>query len=321
MKNKKVLITGANGLVGNYMVQKCIDKGAFVTAVDIRQPDNQLEKYKDENYQFINADLREFKNCKTIVDGQDIIFHIAGVKGSPKRAAEQPADYFVPMLQFNTNMMEAARLADVEWYVYTSTVGVYQPAEVFYEDDVWKTFPSEKDKYAGWAKRLGELQAEVYSVSFDLNKSSIVRPANIYGRHDNFTSESTVIASLIKRLFGEKEHPLVCWGDGSPIRDFIYAGDVADGIIKAYEQKLTQPINLGSGTGVTIRQLAETLVDIYEEMYGKKVGIEWDSTKPNGDAKRLMSTERAESVGIFQQVSLRDGLKETIDYYLNEYKK
>ena len=303
------------------MVQKCIDKGAFVTAVDIRQPDNQIEKYKSENYQFINADLREFKTCKRVVEGQDIIFHIAGVKGSPKRAAEQPADYFVPMLQFNTNMMEAARLADVEWYVYTSTVGVYQPAEVFYEDDVWKTFPSEKDKYAGWAKRLGELQAEVYSVSFDWNKASIVRPANIYGRHDNFTSESTVIASLIKRLFGEKEHPLICWGDGSPIRDFIYAGDVADGIIKAYEQKLTQPINLGSGTGVTIRQLAETLVDIYEEMYGKKVGIEWDSTKPNGDAKRLMSTERAESVGIFQQVSLRDGLKETIDYYLNEYKK
>ena len=233
---------------------------------------------------------------------------------------EQPADYFVPMLQFNTNMMEAARLEDVEWYVYTSTVGVYQPAEVFYEDDVWKTFPSEKDKYAGWAKRLGELQAEVYSVSFDWNKASVVRPANIYGRHDNFGPESTVIASLIKRLFGEKEHPLICWGDGSPIRDFIYAGDVADGIIKAYEQKLTQPINLGSGTGVTIRELAETLVDIYEEMYDKKVGIEWDSTKPNGDAKRLMSTERAESFGVIQQVSLREGLKETIDYYLNEFR-
>ena len=131
MDGKKVLITGANGLVGNYMVQKCIDRGAFVTAVDIRQPDNQIEKYKDENYQFINADLREFSSCKRVVEGQDIIFHIAGVKGSPKRAMEQPADYFVPMLQFNTNMMEAARLEDVEWYVYTSTVGVYQPAEVF----------------------------------------------------------------------------------------------------------------------------------------------------------------------------------------------
>ena len=320
MNGKKVLITGANGLVGNYAVQKCMERGAIVTAVDIVEPTNQIQKYK-ENYHFIQADLREFIQCREVVKGQDVIFHIAGVKGSPKRAMEQPADYFVPMLQFNTNMMEAARLEDVEWYVFTSTVGVYQPAEVFIEDDVWKTFPSEKDKYAGWAKRLGELQAEVYSVSYDWNKASIVRPANIYGRHDNFGPESTVIASLIKRLFGEKEHPLVCWGDGSPIRDFIYADDVADGIIKAYEQKLTQPINLGSGTGVTIKELAETLVEIYEEMYGVKVDIEWDPTKPNGDTKRLMSTERAESFGIIQQVSLKQGLKETIDYYLNEYNK
>lgn len=273
MNGKKVLITGANGLVGNYAVQKCIERGAIVM-VDIVEPTNQIEKYK-ENYHFIQADLREFIQCREIVKGQDIIFHIAGVKGSPKRAMEQPADYFVPMLQFNTNMMEASRLEDVEWYVFTSTVGVYQPAEVFIEDDVWKTFPSEKDKYAGWAKRLGELQAEVYQVSYNWNKVSIVRPANIYGRHDNFGPESTVIASLIKRLFGEKEHPLVCWGDGSPIRDFIYAGDVADGIIQAYEGRITQPINLGSGTGVTIRELAETLVELYEEMYGVKVGIEW----------------------------------------------
>jgi hypothetical protein len=122
-------------------------------------------------------------------------------------------------------------------------------------------------------------------------------------------------------LFGEKEHPLVCWGDGSPIRDFIYAGDVADGIIQAYEGKITQPINLGSGTGVTIKELAETLVEIYEEMYGEKVEINWDPTKPNGDEKRLMSTERAESFGIKQKISLKTGLKHTIDYYLNEYKK
>ncbi len=178
MNGKRVLITGANGLVGNYMIAKCINRGALVTAVDIVEPTNQIKQYKEnywykDNYNFIQADLREFSQCKEVVKGQDIIFHIAGVKGSPKRAMEQPADYFVPMLQFNTNMMEAARLEDVEWYVYTSTVGVYQPAEVFFEDDVWKTFPSEKDKYAGWAKRLGELQAEVYSVSYDWNKASI----------------------------------------------------------------------------------------------------------------------------------------------------
>ena len=87
------------------------------------------------------------------------------------------------------------------------------------------------------------------------------------------------------------------------------------------KQKLTQPINLGSGTGVTIKELAETLVEIYEEMYGEKVEINWDPTKPNGDEKRLMSTERAESFGIKQKISLKTGLRHTIDYYLNEYKK
>lgn len=315
MNGKKVLVTGASGLVGNYVVDKCLEKGAYVTGVDISLP---TARGRRENYKFIQADLREFSECQWVCSDQDVVLHVAGMKGSPKRATERPADLFVPMLQFNTNMMEAARLADVEWYVYTSTVGVYNPAEVFYEDDVWKTFPSEKDKYAGWAKRMGELQTEVYSVSYDWDRTSIVRPANIYGRHDNFGPESTVIASLIKRLFGEKEHPLICWGDGSPIRDFIYAGDVADGIIQAYEQKITEPINLGSGTGVTIRELAETLVRIYEDMYGVKVDIEWDTTKPNGDMKRLMSTERAESYGIKQKVSLKEGLRKTIDYYLTE---
>jgi GDP-L-fucose synthase len=317
MKGKKILITGANGLVGNYMVEKCINEGAFVTAIDIVEPINQIATFT-ENYKFLKVDLREFTNCREVCEGQDVIFHVAGVKGSPIRASKQPADFFVPMLQFNTNMMEAARLANVEWYVYTSSVGVYQPADVFYEDDVWKTFPSDKDKYPGWAKRIGEMQSEVYSITYDWNKISIVRPANIYGKFDNFGENATVIGSLIKRLFGEHEIPLVCWGDGSPIRDFIYAGDVADGIIDAYTNKITEPINLGSGCGVTIKELAETLVEIYYEMYGKKVDIIWDTTKPNGDMKRIMSTQKAESYGIKQKVSLKEGLKEAINFFLNK---
>jgi GDP-L-fucose synthase len=318
VKNKKVLITGANGLVGNHLVDKCISLGAIVTATDVVIPYNQIKKYS-QNYEFIQADLREFSECKKIVKDIDVVFHLAGVKGSPKRAIESPADYFVPMLQFNTNLMEAARLEDVEWLVYTSTIGVYNPADIFYEDDVWETFPSDKDKYAGWAKRMGELQSEAYSVSYKWNKISIVRPANIYGPHDNFGNESTVIASLIKRLFGLNENPLICWGDGTPIRDFIYVGDVVDGIIKSYNLKITEPINLGSGDGISIRELAETLINIYKTMYDIDVPIIWDTDKPNGDLKRLMSTDRSESYGIKCNVSLEDGLKRTIEYFNNNY--
>ena len=235
---------------------------------------------------------------------------MAGVKGSPKRAMEQPNDFFTPLLQFNTNMMEAARLEEVEWYVYTSTNGVYAPADRMREDDVWKTFPSDNDKFAGWAKRIGELQAECYKVHYGLENISIVRPANIYGKGDNFGEGSMVIPSIVKRVC-DGEDPLVCWGDGSPIRDFIHASDVADGILLSYDNKITEPINLGSGEGNSIRQLVEAILFTY----GKDVSVVWDSTKPNGDPIRLMDTTRATSYGFSPKITLHEGIKEIMEYY------
>jgi GDP-L-fucose synthase len=236
-----------------------------------------------------------------------MVFHVAGVKGSPKRAAEQPNDYFTPMLQMNTNIAEASRLEGVDWYVYTSTVGVYQPAEVFKEDDVWKTYPSENDKYAGWVKRLGELQLDCFETHYGLKNYSIVRPANIYGEYDEFGEESTVIASLVKK--GYHNDLLSVWGDGTPIRDFIHAEDVARGILMSYENQITEPINLGSGDGVRIKDIAS----IVATHYGKE--IEYDTTKPNGDNKRLMDMTRANSYGFYPEVDLETGIKRVIKYY------
>ena len=225
----KILITGASGMVGKHLVDMCLDKGYYVRGTDIRY-DDRYEDARYDGFEFFQADLRDFDRCKVLVDDIDVVFHVAGVKGSPKRAAEQPNDYFTPMLQFNTNMAEAARLEEVEWYVYTSSVGVYSPADYFVEDDVWKTFPSPNDKFAGWVKRLGELQGECYKVHYALDNFSIVRPANVYGRGDNFEDgKAMVVPSIVKRIC-DGESPLVSWGDGTPIRDFIHASDVADGI-------------------------------------------------------------------------------------------
>ena len=304
----KILITGASGMVGKHLVDMCLDKGYYVRGTDIRLDDRYLEeKYWGDNFDFFQADLRDFDRCKVLVDDIDVVFQVAGVKGSPKRAAEQPNDYFTPMLQMNTNMAEAARIGAVEWYVYTSTIGVYQPAEVFKEDDVWKTFPSENDKYAGWVKRLGELQLDCFETHYGLKNYSIVRPANIYGEYDNFGEESTVIASLVKK--GCNDKLLSVWGDGTPIRDFIHAEDVARGILMSYENKITEPINLGSGDGVRIRDIAS----IVATHYGKE--IEYDVTKPNGDNKRLMDMTRANSYGFHPQVDLETGIKRVIKYY------
>ena len=304
----KILITGASGMVGKHLVDMCLDKGYYVRGTDIRLDDRYLEeKYWGDNFDFFQADLRNFDRCKVLVDDIDVVFQVAGVKGSPKRAAEQPNDYFTPMLQMNTNMAEAARLQGVDWYVYTSTVGVYQPAEVFKEDDVWKTYPSENDKYAGWVKRLGELQLDCFETHYGLKNYSIVRPANIYGENDEFGEESTVIASLVKK--GYHNDLLSVWGDGTPIRDFIHAEDVARGILMSYENKITEPINLGSGDGVRIKDIAS----IVATHYGKE--IEYDTTKPNGDNKRLMDMTRANSYGFYPEVDVETGIKSVIKYY------
>ena len=317
--DKRVLVTGAVGMIGQYLVRKCIERGYFVRATDIRKDkiyENVCDEHKKQ-FEFVQADLRNFSECKEVVKDIDIVFQVAGVKGSTQRASQEPNDYFTPMLQFNTNMAEAARLEKVEWYVYTSSVGVYSPADYFVEDDVWKTFPSPNDKFAGWVKRLGELQGECYKVHYGLDNFSIVRPANVYGRGDNFEDgKAMVVPSIVKRIC-DGESPLVSWGDGTPIRDFIHASDVADGILLCYDNKITEPINLGCGEGISIKELVETIVKVH----GENVDIVWDTDKPNGDKIRLMDMTRAKSYGFETKISLEDGIRELMDYYREEVRE
>ena len=291
-EGKKITVTGANGMIGKELVR--ILKEEY-------SPESILEA------DLPIYDLRDRTDASYVCDGQDIVFHLAGIKGSPQRCMESPASFSVPMIQFNANMVEAAKHYDVEWFLYTSSVGVYHPAEVFVEDDVWSTFPSENDWYAGWAKRIGEMNVESYMKEYNWNKCSIVRPANVYGPNDNFGKWSMVVPSLIKKAM--ENDVLSVGGDGSPIRDLIYAEDVARGMIHMVENKITKPVNLGSGTGVTIREIAE----IIAEYFGKE--IEWDTTKPMGDMKRLMSMDRAKSYGFTPTTELKDGIVKTIEWY------
>ena len=132
-KNKNVLVTGGNGMIGRQLVSLLEKRDANVTVADLP------------------IDLRDRNICDAMCMEKDMVFHLAGIKGSPQRCMEEPASFSVPMIQFNANMIEAAYNAGVEWFFYTSSVGVYHPAEVFKEDEVWSTFPSKNDWYAGWA--------------------------------------------------------------------------------------------------------------------------------------------------------------------------
>jgi len=304
--NKNILVTGGTGMIGQPLVEMLSSMGAHVRIASLDDPSRA---HPDAD--FLKTDLRFFDQCINACEDMDFVFNLVGIKGSPAMTEKKPASFFVPTLQFSINMMEAARREGVQKYLFTSSVGVYEPAEIFYEDQVWKTFPSPNDRFAGWAKRMGELQAEAYRIEYGWNDIYIVRPANVYGPWDNFDPENAmVIPSLIKRAV-DGENPLNVWGDGSAIRDFIHARDCAKGMIEVFDHSITEPVNLASGKGISIREIVETIVPLVDP----QPEVVWDTSKPSGDSRRVLDTSRAESYGIFPKISLKDGICETLEWY------
>jgi GDP-L-fucose synthase len=310
-KDKRILITGGTGMVGRALIEILKTYGAK-ELVSVSMDDSTID-----GVTCLKRDLRFLEEAMDICEDMDYIFHLAGIKGSPKMCAEKPYSFSVPMMQFNANMIEAFRMSNADAMLVTSSVGVYAPADIFYEDDVWKTFPSENDRFAGWAKRMLELNVEAYNKQYGGRPISIVRPANIYGRFDNFNPETAmVIPSLIARAFSD-EKPLKVWGDGSVIRDFIHASDVARGMIHCVENGVVEPVNLGSGEGVTIKEIVQAIQTAVTTLTNNELEIEWDTTKPSGDAVRKMDTVRAKKYGFEATKNLYDGILDTVNWYLN----
>ena len=291
MTNKSALVIGANGMVGTALMKVL---GRSKTYFKIKGVD-------------IETDMTIKSNTEIIKD-YDHIYHLAGKKGSPQTAKERPADY-LPMLQFDANIIEAVGKYKPEWFLYTSSIGVYPPMEVYEEDKVWHEVPSENDKIPGYIKRMGELGCYAIRATYGYENISIVRPANIYGPNDNFGKNSMVIPSLIKK--GHEDDVINVWGDGSPTRDFIYCEDVARGMLHMVENKVNDTVNLGSGEGVKISDIANTIGRHFDKE------VKYDKSKPNGDMKRLMSMKRANDYGFKPTTSLDDGIQKTIDWYLN----
>ena len=289
MTNKSALVIGASGMVGTALMKVL---GRSKTYFKIKGVD-------------IETDMTIKSNTEIIKD-YDHIYHLAGKKGSPQTAKERPADY-LPMLQFDANIIEAVGKYKPEWFLYTSSIGVYPPMEVYEEDKVWHEVPSENDKIPGYIKRMGELGCYAIRATYGYDNISIVRPANIYGPNDNFGKNSMVIPALIKK--GHEDDVINVWGDGSPTRDFIYCEDVARGMLHMVENKVNDTVNLGSGEGVKISDIANTIGRHFDKE------VKYDTTKPNGDMRRQMNTDRMKSYGFERKYTLQQGLTETIEYY------
>jgi len=311
-KGKSVLVAGGTGTIGVPLVSSLVESGADITVVSLDEPERVRSIFGDD-IQYVKADLREFDACLKATENQEIVFNMVAIKGSVGIGTSRAASYYVPMLLFNTNMMEAAFRNKVSRYLFVSSVCAYPQSEMHFEDNMWNGFPEQGDKYAGIAKRAGEVQAQTYLDEYGWDAVRIVRPANVYGPHDDFNPlTAQVIPSLIRRML-DGENPTVIWGDGSVIRDFIYSEDVADGMLVATANApACVPINLGSGSATTIKMLAETIAKLVPD----RPEIQWDASGPTGDPVRLLSTDRAKSlIGFNAPTNLESGIRRTIDWY------
>jgi GDP-L-fucose synthase len=306
-QDKNILVTGGTGLIGFELVSLLIKK----EPKKIRVVSLDKNIFQNDKIEFIGSDLRYLNNCEKCCEDIDVVFNLMGVTGSPAMTSEKPASFMVPNLLVSINMLEAARRMNVKRYLYTSTYGVYGKVDVMKEDEMWSKYPSDADKYAGWAKRMGELQVEAYVKEFGWKEIAIVRPANVYGPRANFDPKnSMVVASLIKRAI-DGQNPLTVWGDGSAIRDFIHCRDVAEGMLEAIEKEVYEPINLGSGTGTSIKELVNIIIDNLKN----KPEVIFDTSKPSGDKLRILDTTKAKSFSILPKISLEKGVIETINWY------
>lgn len=313
-RNKKVLITGGTGMLGREVIRLLIDSNAKVTSVSL----DNFKIYKN-SIKCVKGDLRNFNFCKKITKNQDFVIHLAGIKASIKITVERPSTFFVPLLMMNTNLLEACRINKTKKIVFTSSIGAYQSSSIFIEKK-FKTESLPMDFYPGWAKRMAELQIKSYREEFKNVNFSIVRPSNVYGPGDNFDENNAmVIPSLISRI-DKGENPVKIWGDGSAIRDFIHVSDCAVGVLHAliYGTNSTF-VNLGSGKGISIKELVKKLSKI------KKFNYYFDASKPSGFKKRVMDmTYARKKIKFKPKIDMQYGLETTFKWFQKnkkEYKK
>lgn len=302
---RNVLVAGGTGLIGRQVVDLLCAAGAKVKIVSL---DNIRINDKAEH---CIGDLMDFNFCKQITRDMDFVFHLAGVKGSMEVSKTKMASHFVPTMMMNTNVLEACRINKVKKVVFTSSIGAYQEAEIFKESE-YRIDTNPMD-FAGWAKRMGELQVYAYKVQYNMDNFAIVRPSNVYGPGDNFDPDNAmVIPSLMSRIYN-KENPLVIWGDGNAIRDFVYSGDVAEGVILAlYYGTKSGFVNLGSGRGCSVRELVLTLKSFLD------FDFVFDASKPSGAARKVMDISLAkELLGYNPATTLFEGLKKTWDWFFD----
>ncbi len=320
-EDKKVLVTGATGMIGSHLVEALVERNAKVKAV-IHSRDTRNLSEVIKKIDLVECDLTNFDDCKRVVNGVDYVFHLAVNTGSIKYNLSNPSIIFTENLRMQTNMLEAAYQANVERYLYTSSASVYPKdckIPVKEEECIIGLFdrpPDMSHGAYGWVKRIGELQAKLYYDQYKM-KISIVRPFNIYGPRGNFDlNMGNVIPTLIRKAV-EKQQPYKVWGTGDPLRDFTYVSDAVNGMLLIMENNAeADPVNICSGQVISIKELVNFILNLS----GHNVNPVFDTTQPTGQPIKSGSMEKAKTLGFKPTIFIEDGLKKTIDWYKTQIK-
>ena len=307
-KNKKVLVSGAGGLVGSQVSKMLHEQGAIVRA---SYRGRKVPSWVGD-VETVKADFMNIEDVKKCVEGMDIVFVCSANTSGAGVMAHDPLQHVTPNLIMNSTLMEQSYRAGVERFFFVSSATTYPPADYpIKEEEMMSGDPYTTYFGVGWMKRYTEILAQFYQRN-EMMKIAIVRPANIYGIQGDFTDETGhVLPALIRRAL-EKQTPYVVWGNPDVVRDFTHSVDMARACLDVVEKHaVCDPINIASGNLVTIGES----VDLILKYAGHDIEPEYDESKPVTIQYRALDTSKANDViGYKPTISFEDGIKETVEW-------
>lgn len=305
-RQQTFLVTGGAGFLGRHVCAELRRAGVTPEQISVPRSQDHDLTCQQATFQLV-ADTRP-----------SVILHLAADAGGIGADRDNPGRFFYANMAMGLHLIEAARAHDVQKFVQIGSVSAYPKFTPvpFQECDFWSGYPDETHAPFGVAKKALLVMADAYRSQYGFNGISLT-PTTLYGPHDNFDLKTAhVIPALIRKVVEAQENQqdtIVCWGDGSPTREFLFVEDAARGIVDAARSfNEPGPVNLGSGQETTIKALARQVANLCE-FRGQ---IVWDAAKPNGQQRRCLDTTRAaETFGFHTAIGLEQGLRVTIDWY------